>query len=69
MPYADPEKRKAAQRESFRRRYAASDEMRKRESERKSEWLQTDAGKASNQTATTKHRQTAKTRQTPKKAV
>lgn len=60
MPYADPEKQKAAQRESYRRRYAASKELREAEAARKAAWLQTDEGKASNLESTKRHLSKAK---------
>lgn len=57
MPYADPEKQRAAQRESYRRRYAASAEFREQEAARKAEWLQTEDGRLSNMAASAWHRE------------
>lgn len=48
MPYADPEKKREADRRSFQKRYHASKEFRILEAIRKAEWLQTPEGKASN---------------------
>jgi hypothetical protein len=40
MPYADPDQRKARQRDSQKRRYAVSGSFRKKEAARKAEWYQ-----------------------------
>lgn len=40
MPYADPEKRRAAQREYYRKKYQASKEFREYEAWRKAQWYQ-----------------------------
>jgi hypothetical protein len=55
MPYADPEKRKQAKRESYRRIYNASRKFRREEAERKAEWLQT-KGKPKNAAASARAR-------------
>lgn len=64
MPYADPEKQKAAQRESYRRRYEASRKFRREEAERKAEWLQ-EKGKPKNAAASARARAKAKAKAKP----
>lgn len=67
MPYADPEKQKAAQRESYRRRYEASRKFRREEAERKAEWLQ-EKGKPKNAAASARARAKAKAKAKAKPA-
>lgn len=55
MPYADHEKHKQAQRESYRRRYQARKKFRLAEALRKAEWLQT-KGKEKNAAASARAR-------------
>lgn len=64
MPYADPEKQKAAQRESYRRRYEASRKFREEEAERKAEWLQA-KGKDKNAAASARARAKKKAKKKP----
>ena len=56
MPYADPEKKRLAQAKWYREKYHANRKFRHAESDRKAEWLQTEAGKASNAEATARYR-------------
>ena len=63
MPYADPEKQREAHARWYREKYAKSKKFRQGEADRKSEWLQTDAGKESNAAASAR----ARTRQKRKR--
>lgn len=54
MPYKDPEKQRAAQAASYRRRYA-DPEFAAQEAERKAEWRQTEGGLESNRKSARKH--------------
>lgn len=63
MPYKDPEKQRAAQAESYRRRYEASARFRREEALRKAEWLQTEEGRALNLAAS--HRALEKAQKGP----
>jgi hypothetical protein len=56
MPYADPEKQKEAQARWYRKKYESEPKFRRRESERKAAWLQTDDGKESNREASARAR-------------
>lgn len=55
MPYADPDKQRAAQAESYRRRYQNRNFARA-EAERKAAWLQTEEGQLLNHEATRRFR-------------
>lgn len=56
MPYADPEKQKEARRDWYRRKYNSDPEFKGEEAARKAKWLQTEAGKESNNEANWRYR-------------
>jgi|GEM_PF-4196096 len=56
MPYADPEKQKAARAEWFRQEYAEKKSFRRAEAERKAAWQQTDEGREKNRLAVARWR-------------
>lgn len=56
MPYADPEKQKAAQAKWYREKYAKDHSFRAMQSVRKGEYLQTEEGKAKNRATQARHR-------------
>lgn len=60
MPYADPQKQREAQARWYREKYQENRKFRRHESERKSLWLQTPEGKASNAAASARARKKAK---------
>jgi ribonuclease HI len=64
MPYTDPEKQRQAQRESYRRRYEASEKFRREEAERKAAWLESEEGKAKNAEASARAREKAAAKKT-----
>lgn len=55
MPYADPGEQRAAQARWYAKRYADA-AFKKKEADRKADWLKTDAGRASNAEASRRDR-------------
>lgn len=56
MPYADKEQQRAAQAAWYRKKYQRDPKFAEKESDRKAEWLQTEAGKESNAAASSRFR-------------
>lgn len=62
MPYADPEKQKAARADWYRQEYAEKKSFRRAEAERKAAWQQTDDGRKKNRLAVARWRAKQKRR-------